>query len=107
MYEHMSRYSEDYLMDENKCMMLSDLYKVLGDVSRIKILYALGNRELCVGDLAEFLEMSQSAVSHQLRILKQARLVKYTREGKSVIYSLDDHHVRAIFEQGLEHIEER
>jgi ArsR family transcriptional regulator len=85
---------------------LADLYKVFGDSTRIRILYALFEAELCVCDIAELLGMSPSAISHQLRVLKQARLVKYRREGKTVFYSLADDHVRTILGQGMDHIEE-
>ncbi|GAA0728520.1 metalloregulator ArsR/SmtB family transcription factor [Clostridium malenominatum] len=84
---------------------LSDLFKVLGDYTRIKIIYALSKRELCVCDIAEVLGMSQSSISHQLRILKSARLVKFRKEGKIVFYSLDDEHIGEIFNAGLTHIE--
>lgn len=86
---------------------LSELFKVFGDSTRIRILWALSEGELCVCDLAALLEMGQSAVSHQLRLLRSARLVRFRREGKSAVYSLDDDHVRKIFEQGLSHIEEQ
>ncbi len=87
---------------------LAEIFKVFGDSTRIKILYALFfARKMCVCDLAAFLNISQSAVSHQLRVLKQARLVKFKREGKVVYYSLDDEHVHKIFEQGLKHIDEK
>jgi len=85
---------------------LADLYKVFGDSTRIRILYALFEAELCVCDIADLLGMSISAISHQLRVLKQAQLVKYRREGKTVFYSLADDHVRTILGQGMEHIEE-
>ena len=85
---------------------LAELYKVFGDATRIKLLYALFQSELCVCDLAELLGVTVSAVSHQLRILKQAQLVKYRREGKTVYYSLADDHVRTIIDQGNEHIHE-
>lgn len=86
---------------------LADLFKVLGDSTRIKILCALFEAEMCVCDIAALLGMTQSAISHQLRVLKQARLVKYKKEGKIVYYSLDDEHVKSIFDQGLIHISER
>lgn len=86
---------------------LADLFKVLGDSTRIKILCALFQSEMCVCDISALLNMTQSAISHQLRVLKQARLVKYRKEGKVVYYSLDDDHVKGIFDQGLIHIEER
>ena len=85
---------------------LAELFKVFGDSTRVKILWALDESEMCVCDIAASLDMTQSAISHQLRILKQAKLVKSRREGKSVYYSLDDDHVRTIFDQGLVHIKE-
>lgn len=86
---------------------LADLFKVLGDSTRIKVLCALFEAEMCVCDIAALLGMTQSAISHQLRVLKQARLVKYKRNGKVVYYSLDDDHVKSIFDQGLIHISEK
>lgn len=83
---------------------LAELFKVFGDMTRVKILYALYSSEMCVCDIAALLSMTQSAISHQLRVLKQARLVKYRREGKVAYYSLDDEHIHKIFAQGLEHI---
>lgn len=85
---------------------LAELFKVFGDTTRIKILYSLFASEMCVCDIAVVLNMTQSAISHQLRVLKQARLVKYRKEGKVVYYSLDDDHVKQIFDQGLVHINE-
>lgn len=85
---------------------LTDLYKVFSDSTRIRILYALSCSELCVYDIAALIGMSQSAVSHQLRVLKQAKLVKYRREGKIVFYSLADDHIHTILNQGLEHVQE-
>ncbi len=85
---------------------LAELFKVFGDSTRIKVLYALFESELCVGDIAQVLDLSQSAVSHQLRILKQSKLVKFRREGKAVYYSLDDDHVRSIIAMGADHVEE-
>ncbi|MBQ2085033.1 MAG: winged helix-turn-helix transcriptional regulator [Oscillospiraceae bacterium] len=85
---------------------LSELFRVFGDSTRIKILYALFESELCVNDIAQLLGMTQSSVSHQLRILKSAKLVKFKRDGKQMIYSLDDDHVRSIISLGLEHTEE-
>lgn len=85
---------------------LAEFFKVFGDSTRIKILYALSVSSMCVNDLAVLLNVSQSAVSHQLRILKQARLVKYNREGKIVFYMLDDDHIQQIFKQGLDHVNE-
>lgn len=92
--------------DEERLYDLAELFKVFGDSTRIRILYVLFESELCVCDIAELLNMSQSAISHQLRILKQARLVRARREGKTVYYFLADDHVRAIIDQGMEHIDE-
>ena len=85
---------------------LAELFKIFGDSTRIKILYVLFESEMCVFDISQLLNMSMSAISHQLRILKQNRLVKSRREGKAVFYSLADGHVRTIINQGLEHIQE-
>ena len=85
---------------------LADLFKIFGDTTRIKILYYLFDDELCVGDISEILGLSQSSVSHQLRILKDSKLVKFRRSGKSMFYSLDDEHVRSILDLGMEHLEE-
>ena len=85
---------------------LSELFKVFGDSTRIKILYALLKGELCVLDIANLLDMSMSAISHQLRVLKQSRLVKYRREGRTLYYSLDDDHVSTMIAMGMEHINE-
>lgn len=85
---------------------LAELYKVFGDTTRIKILYVLFEAEVCVCDIAQLLNMSQSAISHQLRVLKNSKLVKSRREGKTVFYSLADNHVRTIINQGMEHITE-
>ncbi len=86
---------------------LADLFKIFGDTTRIKILCALFQAEMCVCDIATLLGMTQSSISHQLRVLKQARLVKYRKAGKVVYYSLDDEHVKSIFDQGLIHINEK
>ena len=96
-YTHLS---EDELYD------LAELFKVFGDSTRIRILFVLFEKDVCVCDLAETLNMTQSAISHQLKILKQNKLVKGRREGKSVFYSLADDHVRTIIEQGIDHIAE-
>lgn len=85
---------------------LAELFKVFGDSTRIRILYALVESELCVGDMAQILNLSQSAVSHQLKILKDAKLVKFRRDGKIIFYALDDDHVRNILSTGMEHVEE-
>ena len=90
--------------DEDDLYDLAELYKVFGDSTRIKILYVLFAAELCVYDIAQLLGMTQSAVSHQLRILKNNKLVKFRREGKTVFYALDDDHVRSILKLGMEHL---
>lgn len=92
--------------DDDLLFDLSELFKVFGDSTRIKILYALLKEPMCVCDISELLNMTQSAISHQLKILKNSKLVKCRREGKSVIYSLADFHVAGIINQGLEHINE-
>ena len=92
---------------EGEAQQLAELFKIFGDPTRIKLLFELLSSESCVGYLALALDMSQSAVSHQLRIIKESRLVKCLREGKNMIYSLADDHVRTILSQGREHIEER
>ncbi len=94
------------LPDDEMLYDLAELYKIFGDTTRIKLLYILFEGEMCVQHMAELLGVSQSAVSHQLRILKGARLVRYRREGKTVYYSLADEHVRQIIECGTEHINE-
>ncbi|MEL7609668.1 MAG: metalloregulator ArsR/SmtB family transcription factor [Bacillota bacterium] len=83
---------------------LAELYKLFGDTTRIKILYALSAGEICVCDIAQLLGMTQSAISHHLRSLKQSKLVKFRRDGKTVYYSLADAHVETILEQGMEHV---
>lgn len=92
--------------DEGMLCDLAEFFKVFADSTRIKILYALSEGELCVCDIWQSLGLTQSAVSHQLRILKQMRLVKYRKEGKTIYYSLDDGHIQSILNQGLEHIME-
>ena len=101
-------------MSEEKCMPseeelydLAELFKVFGDTTRIRILYELFGGELCVTDIADHLSMTQSAISHQLRVLKASRLVRARRDGKTVYYSLDDDHVRSIIEKGVEHVLEQ
>ncbi len=94
------------LLEDEEIFDLAELFKVFGDSTRMKILNALMMEELCVCDIAEITNSTPSAISHQLRVLKQAKLVKYRKDGKSVFYSLDDEHVREIFEKGREHIEE-
>lgn len=94
------------LPEEEILYDLAEFYKVFADSTRIKMLYILLESEMCVCDISRILGVSQSAVSHQLRMLKQMKLVKYRREGKTVYYSLSDHHIEQILSQGLEHISE-
>ncbi|NLM97083.1 MAG: winged helix-turn-helix transcriptional regulator [Halanaerobiaceae bacterium] len=91
-------------LEENIVFDLAELFKTIGDPTRIKILYTLSKEELCVCDLSEQLGMSLSAISHQLRILRAHKLVKFRKEGRSVFYSLDDDHVLCLFSQGLQHV---
>ena len=97
---------DNKMPDESELYDLADLFKVFGDSTRIKILYVLFENEMCVYDIASILNMTQSAISHQLRILKQNRLVKFRKEGKTVLYTLADEHVFTILIQGIEHVEE-
>lgn len=92
--------TDEFLFD------MAELFKVFGDSTRMKIISALLDNELCVGEIAEITNTTSSAISHQLRVLKQAKLVKYRREGKTIVYSLDDEHVRQLYELGEKHIEE-
>jgi DNA-binding transcriptional ArsR family regulator len=85
---------------------LAETFKVLGDPTRVRILHALSMEELCVCDIAALINGSQSAISHQLRLLRAAKLVRFRREGKMVYYSLDDDHIRNLFEEGIRHVEE-
>ena len=105
-HEDIVKRVQDKQPDDEYLYELADLFKVFGDTTRIKILYALLESELCVGDIALVLGMSQSAVSHQLRVLKDSKLIKFRREGKVIFYSLDDDHVRTIMSMGMEHVEE-
>ena len=108
MYVHqdvVNKVTQDMPQDET-LYDLAELFKVFGDSTRIKILYALFEAELCVCDIAQLLSVSQTAVSHQLRVLKNNKLVKFRKEGKNVFYSLADDHVRRIIDQGIEHVEE-
>ena len=105
-HENLVKIVNETMPDEEELYDLADLFKVFADSTRIRILFVLFESEVCVCDLAKVLNMTQSAVSHQLRILKQNKLVKNRREGKSIFYSLADGHVRTIINQGLEHIEE-
>lgn len=92
--------------DEQQLLDLSEFFRVFGDSTRIKILYVLSQSEMCVCDIAMLLQMGQSAISHQLRVLKQMRLVSFRREGKTVFYKLADGHIESILAQGMEHISE-
>ncbi|MDI9485391.1 MAG: metalloregulator ArsR/SmtB family transcription factor [Bacillota bacterium] len=92
---------------EEELFNLAEFFKVFGDTTRIRILYALFQSEMCVCDIAHLLGMTQSAISHQLRVLKSAKLVRYRKEGRVVYYSLDDEHIKAIFDQGYQHIKEQ
>jgi len=92
------------MLGEEEIIMLSEVFKTLGDPTRLKIIFALSKCDMCVCDIAEILNMTQSAISHQLRILRNQRLVKFRKEGKSAIYSLDDEHILQLFNQGLEHV---
>lgn len=92
--------------EDSKLFDLADFFKVLGDSTRVRILWALEESEMCVCDLAVLLNMTKSAVSHQLRTLRQSKLVKFRKEGKNVFYSLDDQHVKSIVEMALEHVDE-
>ena len=97
---------EKVMPEEQELLDPSEFFRIFGDSTRIKILYVLSQSEMCVCDIASLLMMGQSAISHQLRILKQMRLVKYRREGKTVFYSLSDGHIQTILAQGMEHIKE-
>ena len=105
-HENLLKIVNEKMPEETELYDLAELFKVFGDSTRMRILFVLFEAEVCVCDLAEALNMTQSAISHQLRILKQNKLVKSRREGKSVFYSLADDHVRTIVDQGREHIEE-
>ena len=105
-HEDLLKIVNDAMPEETELYDLAELFKVFGDSTRIRILFVLFEAEVCVCDLAKVLNMTQSAISHQLRILKANKLVNSRREGKSVFYSLADGHVRTIIAQGREHIEE-
>lgn len=105
-HEELLKIVEETMPEETKLYDLAELFKVFGDSTRIRILFVLFEAEVCVCDLAQALNMTQSAISHQLKILKQSKLVKSRREGKSIFYSLADDHVRTIINQGMEHVEE-
>ena len=105
-HEDLLKLVHEQMPDEDELYDLAELFKVFGDSTRIRILFVLFEAEVCVCDLAEALNMTQSAISHQLRILKQSKLVTSRRDGHQVFYSLADGHVRTIIAQGREHIEE-
>ena len=94
------------LLDAAAVTALAETFRVLGDATRVRILDAISRSELCVGEIADLLSLSESAVSHQLRLLRNMRLVRPRRDGKSIYYSLDDQHIVRLFEQGLEHVQE-
>ena len=105
-HEQVVKQVMDVMPQGDELQQLAEFFRVFGDSTRIRILYALSQSELCVCDIASLLNMGQSAISHQLRALKQSKLVKYRREGKTVFYSLADGHVRTILGQGMEHVAE-
>lgn len=105
-HEELLKIVNETMPEETELYDLAELFKVFGDSTRIRILFVLFEAEVCVCDLAQALNMTQSAISHQLKILKQNKLVKSRREGKSIFYSLADEHVRTIIAMGREHIEE-
>lgn len=105
-HENIVNKLKNNMLDENRIIDLAELFKVFGDSTRIKIISSLIQSELCVCDIAAIINSSVSAVSHQLRILKQSKLVKYKKVGKVVYYSLDDDHVNQIFNKGCEHLDE-
>ena len=105
-HENLLKIVNETMPEETELYELAELFKVFGDSTRIRILFVLFEAEVCVCDLAQVLQMTQSAISHQLKILKQNKLVKSRREGKSIFYSLADDHVRTIIAQGCDHIEE-
>ena len=105
-HEDIVRRVEEVMPDEQELLDLAEFFKIFGDPTRIKILYVLSQSEMCVCDIANLLQMGQSAISHQLRVLKQMRLVTFRRDGKTVFYSLADGHIQTILAQGMEHISE-
>ena len=105
-HENLVKIVNETMPDETELYDLAELFKVFGDSTRIQILFVLFEAEVCVCDLAKALNMTQSAISHQLRVLKQMSLVKFRRDGKTIFYSLADSHVATIMNQGLEHVTE-
>ena len=106
LHEHLLAHAAAALPSEDELFSLAEFYKIFGDSTRIRILCVLHDTELCVCDIARMLSMTVSAISHQLRLLKQARLVKFRRSGKTVYYSLADNHIHAILDAGMEHVRE-
>lgn len=94
------------IISNDDAQQVAEIFKILGDTTRVKILQILSKRELCVCDIAAVTQMGQSAISHQLRLLRSTRLVKYRKEGKMVWYSLDDDHITTLIKQGIEHIKD-
>ena len=104
LHEDVVKSVKNQMLKEDILFDVSDFFKILGDSTRAKIMWALDKNEMCVCDLASLLGMTKSAISHQLKVLRDANLVKYKRLGKMVIYSLDDDHVKTIFEMAIEHV---
>lgn len=107
LHEDVIKNVKEKMLDEDILFDVSDFFKILGDSTRAKIMWALDKSEMCVCDLAELLNMTKSAISHQLRVLRDAKLVKFRKEGKMVFYNLADEHVKIIFEMALEHVLEK
>lgn len=105
-HSHNVQFVREQMLSEREFLFLAELFKAFGDYTRARILFALSVHELCVCALAEVLDMSQSAISHQLRLLRAAKLVRYRKEGKNVFYALDDDHVRNLIRQGIDHVRE-
>lgn len=105
-YEAVSDSIDLGMLSDDEFLHVGELFKIFGDPTRVKILYALSFGEKCVCEISSIVEVSQSAVSHQLRVLKTAKLVRYKREGKTILYSLADDHVKTILSQGIEHVKE-
>ncbi|MBP6992356.1 MAG: helix-turn-helix transcriptional regulator [Spirochaetes bacterium] len=103
---HEPKKPRDEMPDESSLMVLAEFFGIFGDVTRLKLISLLARADLCVQEIAAHLDMNQSAISHQLRVLKQARLVRYRRDGRLIFYSLDDDHVKQVFSQGLNHVRE-
>ena len=107
LHEDVVKHVKEQMLEENILFDVSDFFKILGDSTRAKIMWALDKSEMCVCDLAALLGMTKSAISHQLKTLRDAKLVKFKKIGKMVMYSLDDEHVKMIFEMAIEHVVER